>query len=624
VDVNSLESDSYAFGNFVLRPGKRLLISGGERVAVTPKVFDTLLYFVKNAGRVVEKDELMSALWPDTIVEENNLNKNISVLRRVLGEGLGDEQRYVATVPGRGYQFIADVEILAEKSQLAEATDRPAYSPPQLKDRRYVLSAALAGVVVLALGGWFFYRRGSDQPSTAQTLAILPFRSLVAENRDEALELGMTDTLIARFSGGDLVVRPLSSVRRFGAFDQDAVAAGRALDVDSVLEGNIQRWGDKLRVNVRLIRVSDSEILWSDTFDEKFTGLFTVQDSIAERVAAALSLRLNGAEQAKLKKRYTNNLKAYALYLRGRYHLFKITGADLRTSIEYFQGAIDEDPSYALAYAGMADSYRVLAVAAYAPSRDACPKAKALALRALELDETLVDAHVVLGWIGLFYDWNWKAAEAELKRAIELDPNNSEAHRAYGHVLSNSLRHDEAIREGRLARELAPLTLIVGTLEAQYLFFSGRHEDALDRAQKTRALDPNFWVARNVIGRILIGQGRYQEAISELQAAYKLSGGSADPLMQLGYAYGAAGDRANAEEQIKKLKELAHRQYVSDYNLAMIYNGLGERDEVVAHLERALDARETAMAFIKVDPRWDPIRNDARFTDIVARMNIVE
>jgi len=596
-----------------------LFAADGRHIPLKPKVFETLLYLVRNAGRVIEKSELMSAIWPDTIVEENNLNKNISVLRRSLGESLGDN-RFIATVPGRGYQFVAKVGTVATSTR---SPDDAREAEPHKSGRMFLAAGALI-IVTLLVAGMLLLRNQDGGSPNAPTLAVLPFRPLVVENRDEALELGMAETLIGRLRGTGMVVRPLSSVRQFGSPGQDAVEAGRALGVASVLDGNIQHWGDMIRVNVRLLKVADGSVLWAETFDEKFTDIFRVQDSISGKVVAALPITLTSAGKSSLEKRQTNDPAAYAYYMRGRYNTFKVTEPELRRSISFFQLAIDVDPNYALAYAGMADAYRVLVIASYAPGKEACPKAKELAKRALELDDSIADAHIVLGWIGFLYDWDWRTAEKELRRAIEIDPNNSEAHRAYAHLLSNSRRHDQAIHEGRLARELAPLTLITATLEAQFLFDAGRYDEALDRASKALELDPDFWVTHNVIGRVLTMQGRYAEAIAELSQARDLSGGSTDPLMQLGYAYAASGDRANAEAQIEKLRQISGARYVPAYNLAMIYNGLGENDKAVDELEKSLGERDAPLAFIKVDRRWDPLRSNPRFADVIARMNIVE
>src|SRR5438270_12976785 len=305
----------YEFGGFRLDASKRLLLKGGgEVVPLTPKVFDTLLYLVERGGAVVDKDELMRAVWPDTVVEETNLNQNISALRRALGESRG-EHRYILTVPGRGYRFVADVKRRADA------------------------------------GG-----RAQTSVSSIRNLAVLPFTPLVAENRDAALELGIADALIGRIGGGEIIVRPINSVRKYVGLDQDPLAAGRELGVESVLEGSIQRWGDHLRVTVRLVNVSDGASLWTGTFDEKFTNIFAIQDAIAEKVAGALAPQLGHEKKKRLTKRYTLNAEAYELYVRGRYHALKATPPEIQTAISYFRQAIDRDPVYGFAYLGLADA----------------------------------------------------------------------------------------------------------------------------------------------------------------------------------------------------------------------------------------------------------------------------
>jgi serine/threonine-protein kinase len=432
----------------------------------------------------------------------------------------------------------------------------------------------------------------------------------------------MADTLISRLGNNrEIVVRPLSSVRNFGKLEQDAIETGRSLDVASVLEGSIQRWGDKIRVNVRLIKVADGTMLWTETFDEKFTDIFVVQDAISSRVAKALALRLSGEEKTTVEKRFTNSAEAYAFYLRGRYHFFKITEPEIRTGIAFYEQAIQVDPNYALAYAGMADAYRTLAIAGFARSKDVCPQAMALAQRALAIDESLAEGHIVLGWIGFLYDWDWPSAEKELERAIELSPNNSEAHRAYAHLLSNSGRHDEAIAEGRRARELAPLTLISAALEGQFLFYAGHDAEAIERLNQTLELDPDFWVAHSILGRVYIRQGRFAEAITELQKAKELSSRSTEPIMQLGYAFAKSGDRNKAVAAIRELESLSTTKLVPAYNFAMIYNSLGDTEKALDMLEKSREDRDIQLAFLKVDTRWNNLRSEPRFIELMNQMN---
>ncbi len=662
------QSHIYEFGDFRVDATKRLLLHhDGEPVPLTPKVFDTLLYLVEHNGKVLDKDELMSAIWADTIVEENNLSQNISILRRILGEKRG-EHRFIATIPGRGFKFVAEVsdlsaptgDFLSEPSAVTDGlnakelqisndkfqmTNQSGISnlkseildlklentdqKPKTENRRTGRFGFVALIVssVLALGylGFYLWRENTkpiaDTP--IKTIAVLPFKPLVLENRDEAWEMGMADTLISRLGGNrEIIVRPLSSVRKYGNLEQDALTAGRALDVEVVLDGSFQRWGDKIRVNARLIKVADGTLLWTGTFDEKFTDIFVVQDSISNRVASALEFQLSGDEKSEVGKSYTKNAEAYDLYLRGRYNAFKITEPEIRKAIAFYGQAIELDPTYALAYAGMADAYRTLAITAYAPSKEVCPQAKALALQALKIEANLAEAHIVLGWIAFWYEWDWNVAESELKRAIELAPNNSDAHRAYAHFLSNLGRHDEAIAEGRRARELDPLSLITNALEGQFLFYAGRTDEAFTRYNKTLEIEPNFWTAHNHLGRVYIHQGRYAEAISALIKAKELSGGSTEPIAQLGYALAKSGNREQAQATLADLKSLAAKRHVPAYNFAMIYNGLGEKQEALNYLEKSFGEREVQLTFIKVDTRWDDIRVEPRFVDLMRRMNL--
>jgi Flp pilus assembly protein TadD len=270
----------------------------------------------------------------------------------------------------------------------------------------------------------------------------------------------------------------------------------------------------------------------------------------------------------------------------------------------------------------MADAYRTLAIAGYAPGNEVCPKAKELAERALAIDDSLAEAHIVLGWIHLLYTWDWSEAEKELVKAIERSPNDSEAHRAYAHFLSNAGRHDEAIREGRTARELAPLTLITATIEVQILFYADRDAEALDRGARTLELDPNFWVIHNVIGRIYLRQKRYPEAFAELQRAIELSGESPEAIAQLGYGYAISSANEDAYNTIHRLETLSKERFVPSYSFALVYNGLGKTDIALDHLDRAFQAREIQLSFLRVDPRWNNLRNEKRFTELITRMGI--
>ncbi len=634
----------YRFGRFEIDTVNRLLLREGRTIALTPKIFDMLLLLVENNGRMVTKDEIMGAIWADTFVDETNLTSNISRLRKILHEGGAD---CIETMPKHGYRFKARIEksdttgemiltrrVRARIQQITEETETgngierlPAADRknPFWRNKFFVSAAGL--VILVAIGLSIFHWRTFQAPMgnamQIKSLAILPFKPLVTESRNESLELGMTDTLISKLGSSEIVVRPLSSVRRFGNVDQDPVQAGQSLGVDSVLDGSIQHWGDKIRVNVRLIRIADGSTLWTGTFDEKFTDIFVVQDAISRKVASALTLEFTGEEKTKLEKRYTNNVDAYQLYLRGRYHYFKLTLPEMRKGIDFFQQAIDLDPAYALAYAGMADAYRTLPLAGWkVASKEALPQAKAAATRALELDPNLAEAHIALGWVGFLYDRDWNSAESELKRAIELAPNNADAHRAYAHFFSILGRHDEAIAEGKRSRELDPNSLITNALEGQFLFYAGHDEEAIDRLRKTLEIEPNFWIAYNALGRVYIRQGRYDEAIAALIKAEDLSGGgSTVPVTQLGYALAKSGNRERAQATLAELTSLAAETFVPACSFAMIYNGLGQKEEALNYLEKSFQEREVQLSFIKIDTRWDNLRSEPRFKDLMKRMN---
>jgi tetratricopeptide (TPR) repeat protein len=361
--------------------------------------------------------------------------------------------------------------------------------------------------------------------------------------------------------------------------------------------------------------------MWTGTFDEKFTDIFVVQDTIAAKIAGALASQLKAEEKSQLEKRYTSSPEAYEFYLRGRFHSYKLFEEDLRKGIEFYELAVTADPNYALAYADMADAYRRLGIPGFGRPKEVFVQAKSLAKKALELDESLPQAYVVLGWIDFLYEWDWKAAEIKLKRAIQLSPNNSDSHLAYAHFLSCAGRHEEAVAEIRLARALSPTTLILRAMESQFLLFAGQQEEAILQSKKALDLDPNFWVVLNQLGRAYSFKKQYTEAIVELRKAKELAPGSVEPIMQLGYAFAASGDHKNAYEILNEMKRQSKNRFVSFYSFAMIYNGLGETEKTLDMLSKSVDQREAQLTFLKTDVRWNNLRSDRRFIKILRKVN---
>lgn len=630
----------FEFGNFRLDGSGRRLLKAGEPVRLTPRLFETLLYLVEHRGTVLSKDDLLAALWPDVVVEENNLGQAISKLRQVLGEAPG-ENRYIATVSGRGYRFVAQVTSVA-----AEADDRerpaavaiptvsgapaagarlPAASAntPRQPSRLPARAVAVAAVLLAAAGLTALYVRSSHgepgvDPRPPRTLAVLPFKPLVPEGRDEALEFGMAESLIAKLGHiRALTVRPLSAVRRFHDPDQDPLAAGRALGVDAVLDGHIHRMADRIRVTVRLLRVADERQLWAGQYDEQLTSIFGIQDAISERVTRELAIRLSPQEAERVARRHTGDSGAYESYLKGR---FFISLAQPRNAIEMFEQAVRLDPGFAPAHAGLADTLSRMPIATDGPSEDAMRRARTGALTALEIDGELGEAYSVLGWIGFYYDWNWAASEQHYRQALAINDKDFSARLGYAHLLSNTRRPDEAIAQVDLALAADPLSPLAGTLRSQFLFDAGRHDEAHDQLQRTLADSPAFWIGQVLLGRMHLREGRYDEALAAFGRAGD-AGGGVTPLALAGYAHAVSGDRERAQRILAELTA-SGESAAPPCLVATVHLGLDDTQQALSWLERAYAEKDVRMVFLGVDPVWAPLHDDVRFVDLLRRMNL--
>ncbi|MEO8573705.1 MAG: tetratricopeptide repeat protein, partial [Pyrinomonadaceae bacterium] len=378
-----------------------------------------------------------------------------------------------------------------------------------------------------------------------------------------------------------------------------------------------QASGERIRISTRLLRTSDGKQLWSGQFDEKFTDIFAVQDSISQQVAGALKVRLAG----KAKNRYTENVGAYQLYMKGRYLLLKANKPDTESSISYFQQAIDADPNYALAYAGLADAYRGLSVGGEVPSSDSMPKAKAAALRAIELDDTLAEGHANLGHIMFWFDWDWDAAENQYKRALELDPNSADSLQFYAHLLSSSGRHAEALAKIKRARELNPLNLRVNAIEGMLLIYAGKPDEALATLQKTLELEPNHRLSNTFVARAYIEKRMFTEAIASTEKLKEQFPGATEPIAYGTYALVQSGKVSEARTVLTELLSASTTRYVPPYNIALVQNALGDHEKALDFLEKAFDEKDVRIVFLKVEPRWNDLRSEPRFIDLMKRMN---
>ncbi len=554
---------AYAFGEFTVDAARRLLLKNGVAVPLTPKAFDTLAVLVAHRDRLVTKDELLRAVWPGTFVEENNLNQSISILRKALGERRTDH-RYIVTAPGHGYRFVAEVQGITP--QQAGGDQKAVHQPAARSASRVPLTraAALVAAVLTLTAAMFLYVRGSstrDDPDDGagapafRSIAVLPFKSHSGASEgvgEEYLGVGMTDALITRLSHvRALIVRPGSAVRSFGGPGQDPLQAGRALRVDAVLDGHMQRAGDQVSVQVRLLSTATGTVLWSDSLETTWTGLLGLEDQIAERVIGTLIPELGARARGTPAVRETNDPEAYRAYLRGRYFWNKRTDEGLKSAVVEFNEAIRRDGGYARAYAGLADTYILWSVFGIAPWSEVGPKARAAALRALQMDEELAEAHTSLAFIA------WTACAANdagrsFRRAIELSPGYATAHHWYSLYLKDLGRMDEAVAEIRKAEELDPLSLVINADVALVLFYARRYDEAIQQSARTLELDPTFALAHYYQGFAYERKGMYADALRAYDRM--ASDDSPGSLVQIGRAHALSGNRKEALRILERLK----------------------------------------------------------------------
>ena len=676
----------YEFGPFHLDPLRRRLLLNDTPVPLTPKAFELLLVLIERREKVIGKDELIDKLWPDTVVEEANLTVNMSALRKALGEN-PSEHRYIVTVPGRGYRFVAAVsEVWDEASDLIVEEHRSASiiieqeddgeierqrdgetereeEAEGIKERRVISPAphlslpsalppslplsvppssalslpsarskfhpgtmlAVAGVLVVAItavGYFWIWGRSKSGTEAVKSIAVLPFKPLDADQTEDYLGLGMADALITRLSNlQQIIVRPTSAVRKYHSAEYDLLTTGRELRVEAVLEGSIQRLEDRVRVTVQIVSVADGRPLWAQKFDEKFTDIFTIEDSISRQVAEALALELTGADRARLAKRNTENGDAYQAYLKGRYYWNQRTPDSLKKGIDYFRQAIAHDPRYAAAYAGLADSYTLLGIQEVILPKQGFQEARAAATKALEIDPQLSEAQTSLAHISL-HGWNLSAANQEFKRALELNPHYSNAHHWQAEYFSALGRGDEAVAAEKRSLEIDPLSLIISTDLGWHLYFARRYDEAIAQYRQTLELDRNFALAHLRLGQVYAQTRKYQEAIAELTQAVTLSGRSTEAVSALGRAYALAGEREKAQVSLDELKGRAKQGYVSPYFIAQVYVGLDDYDQAFAWLEKAYEDGSGWLVFINAEPQLAGLIKDQRFADLLRRVGL--
>ena len=612
----------YEFGPFQADTVRRLLLRDGQPIPLTSKAFDMLEVLIRHRDRVLEKDELLKTIWPNSFVEEANLAQNVSALRKALGEAPG-EHRFIATVPGRGYRFVGSVQLPAQADTELVLERRTEMAIEEILETpasrgNWGLWLGIAALIVVALLGWRFHVARESAP---RSLAVLPFHQLNVAASDVYLGVGLADAVITRLSNvGQLIVRPTSSVLKYGDPSVDSRSVGRDLGVEAVLDGNLQRAGDRVRLTVQLIRVNDGRILWGSTFDQDSAGLFALEDAVSESVARTLALKLAGAEEQEFARHSTENAEAYRNYLQGRYSEFRFTREGLNQAVQYFNRAIALDPGYALAYAGLADAYTTASDWVLSP-RDALPKAEAAARKALSFDDRLAEAHGSLAH-ALMHEWELAPSGVEFHRALSLNPNNTSFYFAYSEYLTALGRQDDAVAELNKALRIDPLSLEIQSMMTWPLYLKGDYKGQLDAAYRSVKLDPDFWLAHMEVGSALASMHRFSEAIPELEKARALDPDSTLNLSVLGVALAGSGRRTEAMQILDDLKQMSARQYVSPIDIAAVCTALGDREEALRQLEEAWQDKSEMLLYLRIYPPLASLRNEPRFQELVRRVGV--
>jgi TolB-like protein/DNA-binding winged helix-turn-helix (wHTH) protein/Flp pilus assembly protein TadD len=651
------------FGRFRLLPHRRELRADGVAVELGGRAFDVLMVLTEARGALVTKDEILSRVWPDTVVEENNLVVQISVLRKALGE----DRDFIRTVSGRGYRFVAEIRtsapssdaetqiddgaaaeaaqsapsnslpapvssLVGRETELEKVSDLPAgvvdlvdaSMAPRRRPRLLLWRLFGFGLVlvVVASFSWILYSRNQASPKI-RSIAVLPFESLSGDASQDYVADGMTDELITDL-GQISALRVISrtSTMTYKHVHKLLPEIARELDVEAVVEGTVLRSGERVRITAQLIQVPVERHMWAQSFEGDLRDTLALQNRVARAIAEQIGATVNQREQAALRNPKEVNPEAYEAYLKGRYFWNKRTGDGLKKATDYFDRAIEKDSNFAKAYTGLADSYALSGDWEYGilSPQDAFPKAKAAATKALALDDNLAEAHTSLAFIIDLYEWDWESAENEYKRAIALYPGYATAHHWYAWHLIVTGRSSEGIAQLRTAESLDPLSLIISADLADALCIAHLYDESVQQSRRTLEMDPNFAIAHYELGQAFEQKNMHNEAIEEFQKAIQLSGDNEIFNANLAYAYAVSGQR---EEAMKIVKNLEGRQSLhssTDANIALIYVGLGDKDQAMIWLAKAYQARFNPSILLR--PAWDPLRSDARFQDLLRRIGL--
>ena len=622
----------YEFGPFRLNPEERLLLRDGAPIALTPKAFDTLLLLVENSGHLLKKEDLLQRVWPDAFVEEANLAQNVSAIRKALNGKAGGEQ-YIETVPKVGYRFTAQTHRVPGEQPAApifqpQPASVPAEITPPLRKQsttRIALAGAAAVLLLTVLVFiWlriFHAKENSASLAPIRSIAILPLVNLSADPAQEYFSDGLTDELITKVAQmGSLRVISRTSVMGYKHSSKKTPEIGTELHVDSLVEGTVERVNDRVRIRVQLIRTAIDQHIWAESYDREIKDVLQLESDVAREIAQQIGQ--HRSEPATPGPQHVVPSEAHENYMRGRYRWNQRSEEGLRAGINHFQKAIELDPVYAQAYAGLADSYIMLSNWGFMPATDGYPKAEAAARKAIELDDQLAEAQASLAYATFLYDWDWSGAESRFRRSIELNPNYSTAHHYYSIYLMAAGRHAEAQREIERARELDPLSRIINSVVG-WIYYEGRSYDkAMEQCQRTVEMDPTYAPSLLDLGSVYLARGEFQKAIAQFDRARTFAGDTATVLSYLAQGYALSGDKARALSVLKQLESSASPRFVSPWEFALVYDALGDKNQALTFLGKAADHHAGWVVMIAVDPRLDDLRSEPRFTQLERRVRI--
>lgn len=618
----------YEFGPFRIDVAERLLMRNDEVVPLTPRVFDTLLVLVENPGHILTKGELMNSVWAETVVEEANLTKNISTLRKALGESANGKD-YIETIPWRGYRFSEDVREIGNGSAdlvIEEHTrssivieEQTNELPTSSRNTRVLFKTVAIFAFVAVVAGVVFWiasrdRQASSTPAIT-SIAVLPLENLSGDPSQEYFADGMTELLINNMARvRALRVISKASVMRYKGTTKPIGEIARELNVDAIVTGAVQRTEQRVRITAQLIHAATDTHIWARDYERDLTDVLKLQGEVSRDIAEGVRIQVTPDENARLSSERNVNPEAHQAYLLGRFHFSKNNEQDYRIAFEHFQRATRLAPDYAPGFAALSNAWLQLGIFDIKPFKEVESPARAAALRAVELDDQLAEAHVSLGLLKYSYDWDWTGAEQEFKRALELDPGSLEGHRHYGRLLMCIGRHDEAVREGERAVELDPFSPETHTDLGRFLFRARRYNDAVSRLQRAVEMEPRSADANFRLGESYLELGRFDEGIAVFQKAQELTGTKGRWKSGIARANAMMGRRDVARRMLSSPE-------IEGYGRAEVLAALGDIDGAFAIIEKAVDERNSLLVILKEDPPMDKLRSDPRWAKLMRRMN---